>query len=145
MKKIIFCFICLVFASSLLNAQKVRLKKGTCRVGGEAFLNFDCRWPHNEPCLYTSLNDNKRILVTKAYPYKRPVPGQPQQTQNAWYYEVEFWDTDISMFTTDPINLFFRKLYNFKVMNDDGTLNIEKVKDFVKINGEKKPEVISTF
>lgn len=145
MKNVLVLFILLFFTTQIVSAQKVRLKKGICRVAGEAFLKYDCRWPHNEPCLYNSLDGNHRVLVTKAYPYKRPVPGQPQQTQNAWYYEIEFWDTEISMYTTDHIQLFLRKLYNFKLLNSDGTLNIDKVKDFVKINGEQKPEVISTF
>jgi hypothetical protein len=136
----LFILLCLLLATtSGVYAQKyAKVKKGIISVGGQSFLKYQCDNPWGENCLYLNANGDKVILI-KAYFWKREYnSGNPY---NKYYYEIEFWGTDLKMYSTRIIESIFFNMYDMSVINSDGSVNIEKAEEFIKVHGVEKPNV----
>ncbi len=139
MKYFLFA-ICILFAvTKSADAQsRAKLKKGIVSVGNQSILKYDCDNPWSRNCLYSNLQDEK-IMVVKAYFWKKEYTSAGVFDKH--YREVEFWDTDLKMYSTETIDALLFKMHKYDVFNTDGSLNKEKAEEFIKINGVDKPNV----
>lgn len=86
---------------------------------------------------YFKNKDGKMLMVFKFVTYKDPrlvSQANPQGNQN--YYEIKFFTEPVM--ESECQNMFLKglvKLVQNKQLVTDGALNIEKVKEFVVING----------
>lgn len=142
MKKLLLVFgFALIMASAVYAQKMAKFKKGVVTFGDLEFLKYDCKYASVDNCLFSNFQGEK-VLLTKAYFWKTEyVPNNPQPIKR-YYYEIEFWDTDLKMYSTEILNYFFKHLIEYKVFNDDGSLNYDKAAEFVKIHGVDKPDVL---
>lgn len=142
MKNILLVFSLILLFGNVASAQKrAKFKKGTVKYGSIEFLQYDCKFPAVQNCVFTNQKGEK-VLLSKAYYWKTEyVPNNPQP-QKRYYYEIEFWDTDLKMYSTETMNFVFKNLIEYNIFNDDNSLNYEKAAEFVKIYGVDKPDVL---
>jgi len=132
----------ILFLGTTVSAQKMaKFKKGVVSLGDLEFLKYDCKYVSVDNCVFSNFQGEK-VLLTKAYYWKTEYRANSTQPSKRYFYEIEFWDTDLKMYSTEILNYFFKYLIDYKVFNDGGSLNYDKAVEFVKIHGVDKPDVL---
>lgn len=133
MKKIFIVVI--MFVSSFGFAQEVKLKKGEILVDDSVWLNYQDCGTFDKTC--SLLNKNKEEIIFFKWV---SVPGEGTMNKNGTkgnlvYTEVKFLGLnklfEIQKLQKNIITL----LYNSKVVNEDGTLNEDKVSVLIEKYG----------
>ncbi|MCW5907231.1 MAG: hypothetical protein KIS94_05190 [Chitinophagales bacterium] len=135
--------------SIALFAQKVQMKNGVITVNKQPFLQYDCKHIHIQPCVFSSPVSGIKHFSTMPYPYTEKVRVHKggntwvEEPRTAYYFHVKWIDGNQSFYTRQQMNWFIKALFNAKVIDDSGTVDSQKLDEFIKIHGEDKPIIIN--
>ncbi len=132
--KIIFLVLMLTF--SLVNfSQEVKFKKGDILIDGTPWIKYQDCGTFDSTC--SLLNNQKEELVfikTISIQGEEPrTPSNPQGTLS--YYEIVFVGQKMKIEMQNRQKTIVQAIYNSKAINEDGTLNPDKVDRLVEKYG----------
>jgi len=121
-RQIIFAF-CLIFISTTINAQKVKIKKGKININEKEVFNY--KDEENSVSVY-NIRSNEEIIFIKIN--KGKITEGPDKYKDD-YITYMFLNEKIKVEISSP-KYDFGLLYNQGVFDLDGNLNFEKMKIF---------------
>lgn len=120
---ILFSLVC--FLSS---AQDIKLKKGDILVDGTSWLHYDGCGAFSSTCSLQLLSDKEEVIYMN---FVRVAGVEPisnyNKTGDLTYVDVKFLGLNATIEIKDTFKKVIEIIYNSKCINEDGTLNEEKV------------------
>lgn len=114
------------------DAQKIKLKKGDVTVDDKLWLKYDGCGGWDQMCSLSNLNGEEIIYMKQ----------MPIEFSNDKYWVVKFLGTNQTIefeLAFDSLNSkLLKKFYDAQVVNDDGTLNKDKVTRMVEKYGKSE-------
>ncbi len=107
-------------------SQKINLKKGEVTVDKQLWLKYDGCGITNNVCSLYNLN-GEEIIFIKFHKIQGVQPVSNFSDGSLNYSEVIFLGKDKKFEIRDSNKNIVKLLYNSKVLNDDGTLNIDSI------------------
>lgn len=131
MKKVLVILFVALLATPTF-AQKVKIKKKTVYVDKVAFLTWENSFMSFESCPITLASGTIPVMSHKGYQYG-----------NRCFVHFKFLDFDGDMWISFERKRFFKLLYKSGIINDDGTIDEEKARRFIRTYGEEVPTFIT--
>ena len=123
---IITIFTLIVFSLSSFG-QKVKIKKGIASIDGIPYVKTEKE--AGNLSIYGLKSDSELIFIK----YYDPTPDNLQNTD--WYYIVRFLESKKELEILKSLKGIIKLLYKDKVINENGTINEEKMDVFISKYG----------
>lgn len=132
-KTLIILFVALM--ATPMFAQKIKIKDRVASVDKVEFLKWDNSLRAGFACQVSHVKTDTPILSMKLYHYEKYNDAAKKYVK-AGYYKVKFLDFDGEFQTTLMTKKFFKILYNSGIINEDGTVDEDKAKKFIRTYDE---------
>lgn len=119
-------------------AQKVKIKNRVASIDNVAFVKWDNNLRISEVCQISHAESDNPILSMKLYYYDKYNAAAKKYIRTA-YYLVRFLDFDGEFKTSMLTKKFFKTLYKSGIINEDGTVDEDKAKKFIRTYDEDIP------
>ncbi len=131
MKKLLL-LLAVVLMAGTITAQKVKIKNKIAYVNDEAYLT----WNNNDymihlPGEFKHVSNESTIFTMQIHKYGQKI-----------YNNLRFVDFDGEIWTIMPRKKVIKSLYNSGVINDDGTVNEEKARKFIRAYHQEPPAAL---
>jgi hypothetical protein len=116
-------------------AQEVKIKDRVASIDKVAFVKWDNSLRAGFACQVSHAKTDTPILSMKLYYYEKYNTAAKKYVRTG-YYKVKFLDFDGEFQTTMLTKKFFKTLYKSGIINEDGTVDEEKAKKFIRTYDE---------
>lgn len=154
-KKLLIFSVVALMSSAFGYSQKVKIKKGIAYVDKVEYLKLDDCGGFSTTCtLMTLENEDFLSMQFESYQKPNPVPRNPKSkapyrsTVKVSYVIAKFLDFDLDFESSLNKKKLIKALFKSKVIDENGQVNQENAKKFVRKYGERisvnRPTVIMT-
>ena len=140
----------LMLFAGVVMAQKVKEKNDIWYVDGNEYLKMGCKNFYAGPCPMSTADGSKLLFSVISYPYKKKIKvnegnGWFEKEINDHFFEFRFLDSDAMMNSMGEVRGVIKNMYNFGLIADDGTIDPDKLDQFIKIYHEEPPIRVSEY
>lgn len=128
--------------SLMLNAQEVKIKKGTVTIDGNQYVKWDRGMFTVGPHLVSYHSNKTPIFSLNWKSYEEPNPLREKselypETKKVGYIILKFVDFDAEMTTYMSTKDLMKAMYNMEVISEDGSVNQENAYKMIRLYNEE--------